>query len=177
MSCARRLRQWSSSQRSGALWDPGSRWAVWVRSVAGSAAVGMSQCRARQAAWVFAVARRSRCCASEWAHLLCWSLGRVACRLGSVRDGNSHDKLQQAAQQMFGWLLPCIPPSHVPSGNNPFSPLSVFFPKNQPSPKSSSRSISSMRSPRLRLSSSGLRAINSSAVVCQQCCCSAAPRP
>ena len=51
----------------------------------------------------------------------------------------------------------------APSGNRPFSPVSVFLPKNQPSPKSSSRSISSMRSPRLRLSSSGLRAINSSA--------------
>jgi hypothetical protein len=55
----------------------------------------------------------------------------------------------------------------VPSGKSPFSPVSVFFPKNQPSPKSSSRSISSMRSPRLRLSSSGLRARNSSAVPCQ----------
>jgi len=51
----------------------------------------------------------------------------------------------------------------APSGNRPFSPVSVFLPKNQPSPKSSSRSISSMRSPRLRLSSSGLRAMNSSA--------------
>ena len=50
----------------------------------------------------------------------------------------------------------------APSGNRPFSPVSVFLPRNQPSPKSSSRSMSSMRSPRLRLSSSGLRATNSS---------------
>jgi hypothetical protein len=49
----------------------------------------------------------------------------------------------------------------APSGNRPLSPVSVFLPRNQPSPKSSSRSISSMRSPRLRLSSSGLRARNS----------------
>jgi hypothetical protein len=60
-----------------------------------------------------------------------------------------------------------MPRSHVPSGNSPFSPLSVFLPRNQPSPKSSSRSTSSMRSPRLRLSSSGLRATNSSAAGCQ----------
>jgi len=53
----------------------------------------------------------------------------------------------------------------VPSGKSPLSPVSVFFPRNQPSPKSSSRSTSSMRSPRRRLSSSGLRAWNSSAVV------------
>lgn len=51
----------------------------------------------------------------------------------------------------------------IPSGKRPLSPVSVFFPRNHPSPKSSSRSISSMRSPRARLSSSGLRAWNSSA--------------
>lgn len=55
----------------------------------------------------------------------------------------------------------------VPSGKRPLSPLTVFLPRNHPSPKSSSRSISSMRSPRARLSSSGLLAWNSSATSCQ----------
>jgi hypothetical protein len=57
---------------------------------------------------------------------------------------------------------------YVPSGKSPLSPLSVFLPRNQPSPKSSSRSISSTRSPRARLSSSGLRAWNSSVGMCQR---------
>ena len=47
------------------------------------------------------------------------------------------------------------------------SPFSVLRPRNHPSPKSSSRSMSSMRSPRARLSSSGLRAWNSSVGPCQ----------
>jgi len=51
----------------------------------------------------------------------------------------------------------------VPSGKRPLSPVSVFLPRNHPSPKSSSRSISSTRSPRDKVSSSGLRAWNSSA--------------
>lgn len=41
-------------------------------------------------------------------------------------------------------------------------PLLRCFPRNQPSPKSSSLSISSIRSPRTRVSSSGLRAEKSS---------------
>jgi hypothetical protein len=57
---------------------------------------------------------------------------------------------------------PCLG-ADAPSGKRPLSPVSVFLPRNQPSPKSSSRSMSSMRSPRRRLSSSGLRARNSSA--------------
>lgn len=59
----------------------------------------------------------------------------------------------------------------VPSGNRPVLSSSVFFPRNHPSPKSSSRSMSSMRSPCVRLSSSGLRAWNASAR-CTSVCCS-----
>lgn len=49
-----------------------------------------------------------------------------------------------------------------PSGKRPVLPLVICRPRNQPSPKSSSRSMSSIRSPFARLSSSGLRARKSS---------------
>jgi hypothetical protein len=48
------------------------------------------------------------------------------------------------------------------SGNNPDWFVSMLRPRNQPSPKSSSRSVSSMRSRTRRVSSSELRARNSS---------------
>ena len=49
----------------------------------------------------------------------------------------------------------------LPSGNRPVPPLFMCRPRYHPSPKSSSRSISSIRSPFARLSSSGLRATKS----------------
>lgn len=177
MSGAQSPRRWSSWRRLGALLGPGRGRATWAGSAAASSGVQPSQCRAQQAAARAVAARHSRACASVRGHLPWWALGRVACRLGSVRDGNSHDKLAQQDGSVDQLAAPALHARqrHVPSGNRPFSPLSVFLPRNQPSPKSSSRSISSMRSPRLRLSSSGLRARNSSAVACQQCTCRAAP--
>lgn len=54
----------------------------------------------------------------------------------------------------------------IPSGNSPVVPFTKCLPRNQPSPKSSSRSISSIRSPRDRVNSSGLLATKSSAAFC-----------
>lgn len=50
----------------------------------------------------------------------------------------------------------------LPSGNKPVLPFWICFPKYQPSPKSSSRSISSILWPLDKLNSSGLRASKSS---------------
>lgn len=56
----------------------------------------------------------------------------------------------------------CVPPN-LHSGKSPVLPLLKCLPRNQPSPKSSSRSINSIRSPLAKLNSSALRAENSSA--------------
>ena len=55
----------------------------------------------------------------------------------------------------------------VPSGNSPLLPFCICLPRYHPSPKSSSRSMSSILSPFDRLSSSLLRASKSSGVSCQ----------
>lgn len=95
MSGAQSPRRWSSWRRLGALLGPGRGRATWAGSAAASSGVQPSQCRAQQAAARAVAARHSRACASVRGHLPWWALGRVACRLGSVRDGNSHDKLAQ----------------------------------------------------------------------------------
>ena len=59
-----------------------------------------------------------------------------------------------------GILLGCD--HNLPSGKSPVLPLCVCLPRYHPSPKSSSRSISSIRSPFVRLISSELRASKSS---------------
>lgn len=53
---------------------------------------------------------------------------------------------------------------HLPSGNSPVLPFCRCLPRYHPSPKSSSRSMSSIRSPLYKLSSSGLRASKSSMI-------------
>lgn len=47
---------------------------------------------------------------------------------------------------------------NIPSGNRPVLPLTMCFPKNQPSPNSSSRSNNSTRSPFASVNSSELLA-------------------
>lgn len=69
--------------------------------------------------------------------------------------------LQADLSQRSYWDLSGAP--IIPSGKRPMLLLCACFPRYHPSPKSSSRSISSIRSPLDRLNSSGLRASKSSA--------------
>jgi hypothetical protein len=111
-------------------------------------------------------------------------VGRVAGRAGGASAPQKRARADVGAERELWWawarggcrLVLCEGADrlikhrgNLPSGNRPVSPVSVFLPRYQPSPKSSSRSISSMRSPRARLSSSGLRAWNSSVRRRQRC--------
>ena len=86
---------------------------------------------------------------------------------GGGEDSNSWAVAERVECMLRGSLVKLYTPSCVPpnlhSGKSPVLPFFKCFPRNQPSPKSSSRSISSIRSPLARLNSSALRAENSSA--------------
>lgn len=89
--------------------------------------------------------RGPRCCVEE--------TGSVAFGAGVVYTGC---RVQKSVDNYAGGA------GGTPSGKRPVLPLVIWRPRNQPSPKSSSRSMSSMRSPFARLNSSGLRAMKSS---------------
>jgi hypothetical protein len=100
-----------------------------------------------------------------------WGMGVKGCVDGEQKQRSAWGRVWcrlRRRVRMAPWHELASSIAAVPSGKSPLSPDCKLRPRNHPSPKSSSRSMSSMRSPRPSVSSSGLRAWNSSTRIGQR---------